>query len=102
MKRFFGFLLVPLLLLCVPVPASSAQTCETRAPETRSDVELPLSTYDQLRLSAKGKPEPKVKAVSFASARLLRSSLTVDLERRRAIAWWPRRPVSFCRHRSGR
>ena len=47
-------------------------------------MELPLSTYDALRAQAKEKKAPEQKEMPFASARLLRSLLTVDLEARRA------------------
>jgi hypothetical protein len=51
--------------------------------EPKSEVELPLSTYDALRAAAKEKKAEK-KEAPWASARLLRGSLAVDLGARRA------------------
>src|SRR5258707_132360 len=56
-----------------------------QSPSPRADVELPLATYDQLRAAAKEKKEPPPKAVPFASARLVKATMRVDLEKRRAF-----------------
>ncbi|MEO6324300.1 MAG: hypothetical protein ABIT01_02135 [Thermoanaerobaculia bacterium] len=86
MKRNSAMFRVPLLfgLALLVARGGSAQTRDARSAETRADVELPLATYDQLRLSAKGKPDVPVKAVPFGSARLVKSSMAIDLEKRRA------------------
>lgn len=69
--------LVAALLLPSPLAA--------QAPP-RTEVELPLSTYDRLRAEAKGPKEAPKKPPAVGSVRLLRAGISVDVARRRA-AW---------------
>lgn len=69
--------------LCCLFAAASALPLAAQTRETRSEVELPLSTYDELRGAAKVK-RVEAKETPWASARLLRGSLAVDLAARRA------------------
>jgi hypothetical protein len=70
--------------LAAPTPALAQQK------ETRSEVELPLPTYDALRAAAKASrgetKEPKKRVPGYSSCRLVRASLRVDAERRR-LSW---------------
>lgn len=78
MRRKTGLSLLCSVLLLSPTVPLAAQTREPRA-----EVELPLEKYDELRAAAK---ERKVETPQepWASARLLRGSLAVDLASRRA------------------
>ena len=77
MLRKKGSLLPCGALLAVALPLSA------QSRETRSEVELPLSTYDSLRAAAREKTvEPP--AAPWASTRLLRGSLGIDVAARRA------------------
>ncbi|KAA0254366.1 MAG: hypothetical protein EDX89_10230 [Acidobacteria bacterium] len=67
--------LAAVLLSPSPAPAQSAP---------RSEVELPLATYDRLRQEAKGPREAPRKPPSVGAVRLLRAGVTVDVGRRRA------------------
>lgn len=69
----------PVLALGLALPLAA------QAPrEGRSEVELPLATYDALRDAAKEKKEER-KEEPWSSARLLRATLSVDLAARRAL-----------------
>ncbi len=72
------FALAAALLATLPSPLL-AQTKEPKA-----EVELPLSVYDQLRTAGKKKEEPPPKTPPFAGVKLVRGSLSIDLEKRRA------------------
>ena len=69
--------------LCSVLALSLAPALVGQTHEPRSEVELPLSTYDALRAAAKEK-RTEVERTPWASARLLRGSLSVDLAARRA------------------
>src|SRR5450755_1200585 len=73
--------------LCL-VHLASANALLAQRPESRSEVELPLSDYDHLRAVAKEKKglshEAPAEGVSYASCRVARASIAVDLETRRA------------------
>lgn len=71
-----GSLLAAALAVALPLAGQAPR-------EGRAEVELPLSTYDALRAAAKEKKVER-KEAPFASARLVRASLAVDLSARRA------------------
>lgn len=77
--RFFR----PGSVLCWALVASSAFPLAAQGREGRSEVELPLSTYDELRSAARVR-RVEAKETPWVSARLLRGSLAVDLASRRA------------------
>lgn len=64
------------LLLPSPAPAQSSPP--------RSEVELPLATYDRLREEAHGPREAPRKPPALGAVRLVRAGVTVDVGRRRA------------------
>ncbi|MBK8595093.1 MAG: hypothetical protein IPN83_05790 [Holophagales bacterium] len=76
-------LIRPGSVLCWLFAAASALPLAAQTREARSEVELPLSTYDELRGAAKVR-RVEAKETPWASARLLRGSLAVDLAARRA------------------
>ncbi len=77
----------PVGILCL-VLLAAAGTLAAQRPESRSEVELPLSVYDELRAAAKEKkglgPEAVKEGVSYGACRVARAAVAVDLEARRA------------------
>lgn len=71
-----------LFTLCSVLVLSLSTGLLGQTHEPRSEVELPLSTYDALRAAAK-EQRVEVERTPWASARLLRGSLAVDLAARR-------------------
>ena len=80
-------------LLCVFCFLSSPRSVTAQSVGTRSEVELPLSTYDALRAAAKEKPV-ETEETPWASARLIRGSLAVDLATGRAT--WEAELAATC------
>ncbi|HEV8268906.1 MAG TPA: hypothetical protein VGR00_11745, partial [Thermoanaerobaculia bacterium] len=76
-KSFVALGIAALALLAFRAPAQQAAKS--------ADVELPLSTYDQLRAAARERKEPPPKPPAFSSARLVKATMRVDLEKRRAF-----------------
>lgn len=73
----------PVSVLCWLLASLSTLPLDAQPREPRSEVELPLSAYDALRAASKVRREEPAEA-PWASARLLRGSLAVDLASRRA------------------